>query len=150
MEPVDNAVNPETPEWPIELDTNGCGHIIVDQNREDGIFGQRILLTPRQMEQLIAYYKQVSKETCDCPDWEPCPCGSDSPAHCQWCCLDLTPEQIAAFNFETDEHIPPRPKDLPVQISCGACGITIDNPTEEQINFHFSEGHRGDDAKKKL
>ena len=84
-----------------------------------------------------------TRETCTCPDWEPCACGSDSPPHCQWCCLNLTSEQLAAFNFETWEFIPPRPTALPSQISCGACGVTIDNPTEEEINFHFSEEHHG-------
>ncbi len=82
-------------------------------------------------------------EFCSCPNWEPCGCGNQPPRHCMWCCLDLTPEQLAAFDFETDEHIPPRPKGLPVQISCGACNVTIDNPTEEEVNFHFSEEHMG-------
>ena len=78
---------------------------------------------------------------CTCPDWEPCPCGGEGPAHCQWCCKDLTPEQLAAFNFEEWEHIPPRPKGLPIEIYCGQCNIRITNPTQEQFDFHCSIEH---------
>jgi hypothetical protein len=53
-------------------------------------------------------------EFCTCEDWEPCGCGNQPPPHCMYCCLDLTQEQLAAFNFNTDEHIPPRPKSLPI------------------------------------
>ncbi len=79
---------------------------------------------------------------CVCEDWEPCGCGNQQGGrHCMYCVKSLTPKQLAAYDFDTDEHIPPRPRGLPIQISCGACGITIDNPTEEQMNYHFSEGH---------
>ncbi len=79
---------------------------------------------------------------CACFDWEPCPCGVASksePPHCMYCCLDLTKDQRKQFDFTTWEHIPPRPKGLPIQISCGACQTTIDNPTQEQIDYHFTE-----------
>lgn len=84
------------------------------------------------------------EEFCTCPDWEPCGCGNqqDGP-HCMYCVQPLSPAQIAAFDFNTDEHIPPRPRGLPIQISCGACQVTIDNPTQEQIDFHFSDEHIG-------
>jgi hypothetical protein len=78
---------------------------------------------------------------CVCNDWEPCPCGTDNPPHCMYCAKSLTQKQLAAFNFEEWEHIPPRPKSLPIRISCGFCGVTIDNPTQEQIDEHFNEEH---------
>jgi len=77
---------------------------------------------------------------CTCEDWETCACG-DPEIHCMYCCLPLTKEQIAQWNFEEWDFIPPRPKGLPIQISCGACQITIDNPTQEQVDYHFSEEH---------
>lgn len=33
---------------------------------------------------------------CTCLGWEPCACGNQPPYHCMLCCLELTPEQIAA------------------------------------------------------
>src|SRR5271157_313838 len=78
---------------------------------------------------------------CSCPDWETCGCGNQPPYHCMWCCLDLTPEQLAQWNFETWDYIPPRPKRMPKRISCGFCGVSIDNPTQEQIDEHFNEEH---------
>jgi len=80
----------------------------------------------------------IETKFCTCSDWDPCSCG-DPEIHCMYCCLPLTAEQIAGFNFETWEYIPPRPTALPIQITCGHCGITIDHPTQEQINLHFSE-----------
>lgn len=84
------------------------------------------------------------EEFCSCPEWEPCGCGNQQDGrHCMYCCKFLTPGQIAAFDFDTDEHIPPRLKGLPIQIHCGACNLTIDNPTEEQVDHHFSAEHMG-------
>lgn len=77
---------------------------------------------------------------CTCKDWETCGCGNP-PVHCMWCCLDLTPEQIAQWDFENWDSIPPRPTCLPMQITCGRCGASVDNPTQEEIDFHFSEEH---------
>jgi hypothetical protein len=81
----------------------------------------------------------VAQGFCQCDDWEPCPCGDTGPTHCMYCAQYLSPEQLAAFNFENWEHIPPHPRGLPIQISCGACQTTIDNPTQEQIDYHFTE-----------
>jgi len=78
---------------------------------------------------------------CSCEDWETCGCGNQPPYHCMYCCKTLTPEQLATWNFETWDHIPPSPRGLPLQITCGQCCITIDNPTQEQVDFHFSEEH---------
>ena len=78
---------------------------------------------------------------CECPDWTPCGCGNQPPRHCMYCCHDLSPEQLVAFDFENWEYIPPRPKALPVQIFCGKCGMTIDNPTEADLDFHFGAEH---------
>jgi hypothetical protein len=84
------------------------------------------------------------EEFCTCPDWEPCGCGNqeDGP-HCVYCAHPLSPGQLAAFDFDMDEHIPPRPRGLPTQIQCGACETTIDNPTQEQVDFHLSDEHIG-------
>jgi hypothetical protein len=39
---------------------------------------------------------------CTCKDSEWCQCGG-YPPHCQWCCLDLTPEQFAAEEKRLEE-----------------------------------------------
>jgi hypothetical protein len=78
---------------------------------------------------------------CQCEDWEPCACGNQPPRHCMWCCHDLTDEQLDSFDFKNWEFIPPRPRELPTQISCGTCGMTIDNPTQQDIDHHFRENH---------
>lgn len=78
---------------------------------------------------------------CNCEDWSPCPCGNDGPWHCQYCCLDLTPEQLMAFDFKEWEYIPRRPRKLPARIHCGKCELTIDNPTQADLDFHFGDPH---------
>jgi hypothetical protein len=72
--------------------------------------------------------------TCNCIDWQPCPCGNQGPEwHCMYCCLDLSEDQMRAFDFDQWEHIPYRPKSLPLSIACG-CGLEYTNPTQEEFD----------------
>jgi hypothetical protein len=42
------------PSWPIELDTNECGHVIVDQ---PDILG-KVYLTPEQIGEIVQFAKE--------------------------------------------------------------------------------------------
>lgn len=39
---------------------------------------------------------------CICEDWTLCACGA-TVAHCMWCCLDLSDERLAQWDFDKDE-----------------------------------------------
>lgn len=61
-------------EWPISLDYSGAGNIYIEQNREEEetgcapeaamfkkIFGDRIILSPRQAEEVVQFILALRK-----------------------------------------------------------------------------------------
>lgn len=52
------------PEWAIDMDTNGYGHVIIDQRRDpEDILSQRVILTQQQIKQVIAYAHKCEMES---------------------------------------------------------------------------------------
>ncbi len=65
---------------------------------------QQLRIEARVEQTAFRSWENEDKEFCICTDSARCGCAVE-PQHCQWCCLDLTPEQTAAEDKRLEDFL---------------------------------------------